>query len=112
MNITDLKKRKNDLGGESDSVNQAIVTTRAYMEQGKVKSSAWRLDFPGFLAQFCLKVMPKPGISRTEKGRGELQKFLEVDTFISVGLGDHLKTPSTRRNKSPIDSKCGKGHQN
>ena len=96
MNTIDVEKMKSDLKEETRQVNEVLAQVRGEMEQAKKELADLEAKLPKFLAQFYLKEIPKTEISKTKKRRRELREFLEDYPFISAGLGDHLKTFSTR----------------
>ena len=96
MNTIDVEKMKSDLKEETQQVNEVLAQVRGEMEQAKKELADLEAKLPKFLVQFYLKEIPKAEISKTKKRRKELREFLEDYPFISAGLGDHLKTFSTR----------------
>jgi ElaB/YqjD/DUF883 family membrane-anchored ribosome-binding protein len=96
MNTIDVEKMKSDLKEETQQVNEVLAQVRGEMEKAKKELADLEAKLPKFLVQFYLREIPKAEISKTKKRRKELREFLEDYPFISAGLGDHLKTFSTR----------------
>ena len=87
---------KFDLRKEAQRGNDLLGQVRGDMEQVKKELAEMETKLPGLFAQFYLKEIPRAEIARTKKRRRKLREFLDDYPFTSAGLGDHLKTLSTR----------------
>ncbi len=96
MDMIDLQKMKADLKEETQKVNEVFAQIRGDMEQAKRELADLEAKLPRILAQFYLGEIPKAEVAKMKKRIRELREFLEDYPFASQGLGDCLKTLSTR----------------